>query len=92
MDKRPAELVDVYPTLLKAAGIEVPSFAVGEDLMSDSALRSANFCALHERKKVDAGSYTEEDIIGGEFYDHNESLNQQTKMTAQLLKQLKMLE
>ncbi len=50
VDQRPAELVDVYPTLLTAAGIEVPSSAAGKDLISDSELRPASFCALHERE------------------------------------------
>ena len=48
-DHRPAELVDLYPTLLKAAGIQVPSTSVGIDLLG-STKRSASFCALHERK------------------------------------------
>jgi len=49
VDKRPAELVDVYPTLLKAAGINVPAYAVGEDLLRETGVRGANFCGLHER-------------------------------------------
>jgi arylsulfatase A-like enzyme len=48
-DHRPAELVDLYPTLLGAAGIEVPKRAVGLDLLSDQK-RAASFCALHERR------------------------------------------
>lgn len=50
VDQRPAELVDVYPTLLNAAGIDVPPYAVGKDLLSTLDLRPANFCALHERE------------------------------------------
>lgn len=49
-DVRPAELVDVYPTLLKAAGIEVPEKAVGINLLDKKETREASFCALHERK------------------------------------------
>jgi arylsulfatase A-like enzyme len=49
VDERPAELVDIYPTLLQAAGIDVPSYVAGKDLLSSSDLRPANFCALHER-------------------------------------------
>ena len=48
-DHRPAELVDFYPTLLGAAGIEVPESAVGLDLLGDKE-RPASFSALHERK------------------------------------------
>ncbi len=48
-DGRAAELVDLYPTLLKAAGLDVPPASVGLDLLS-SEKRAASFCALHERK------------------------------------------
>ena len=48
-DHRPAELVDLYPTLLKAAGIKIPSTSVGIDLLSNTK-RKASFTALHERK------------------------------------------
>jgi len=48
-DHRPVELVDVYPTLLKAAGIEIPETVVGMDLLSREKVRNASFCALHER-------------------------------------------
>jgi choline-sulfatase len=51
LDTRPAELVDVYPTLLKAAGIEVPQKAVGINLLDKNETREASFCALHEREK-----------------------------------------
>ena len=50
-DKRPAELVDVYPTLLQAAGIEVPEKAVGMNLLDKDKTREFSFCALHERKE-----------------------------------------
>jgi arylsulfatase A-like enzyme len=49
-DERPAELTDVYPTLLKAAGIEVPQKAVGINLLDKNENREASFCALHERE------------------------------------------
>lgn len=49
-DERPAELVDVYPTLLKAAGITVPEKAVGINLLDMNETREASFCALHERE------------------------------------------
>jgi arylsulfatase A-like enzyme len=49
-DARPAELVDVYPTLLKVAGIEVPEKAVGINLLNKDETREASFCALHERE------------------------------------------
>lgn len=50
LDARPAELVDVYPTLLKAAGIEVPEKAIGINLLDKNETREASFCALHERE------------------------------------------
>jgi len=49
VDHRPAELVDLYPTVLKAAGLQVPPAAVGLDLLGDRK-HSASFCALHERR------------------------------------------
>lgn len=48
-DKRPAELIDIYPTLLHSAGIDVPETLPGLNLLSSES-RSGNFCALHERK------------------------------------------
>lgn len=50
IDQRPTELSDLYPTLLKAAGLPVPSTSVGIDLLSHQT-RSASFCALHEREE-----------------------------------------
>ena len=47
-DHRNAELVDVYPTLLMAAGVPVPKHAVGENLLGPGT-RAASFSALHER-------------------------------------------
>lgn len=49
-DRRPAELVDVYPTLLQAAGIEIPQTAAGMNLLDNKENRAASFCALHERE------------------------------------------
>jgi arylsulfatase A-like enzyme len=54
-DARPAELVDVYPTLLKAAGIEVPEKAAGINLLNAGETRRGSFCALHE--KTDGASF-----------------------------------
>jgi arylsulfatase A-like enzyme len=51
VDSRPAELVDIYPTLLQAAGIEIPEYAAGKDLLGAAELRPASFCALHEREE-----------------------------------------
>jgi arylsulfatase A-like enzyme len=48
VDPRPAELVDLYPTLLRLAGVEAPPQAVGLNLLGDQT-RPASFSALHER-------------------------------------------
>ncbi|MCF7674090.1 MAG: sulfatase-like hydrolase/transferase [Akkermansiaceae bacterium] len=48
-DHRPAELVDLYPSLLRAAGIEVPERVVGLDLLGGQQ-RPASFSTLHERQ------------------------------------------
>ncbi len=50
-DKRPAELVDVYPTLLEAAGMAIPEKAVGINLLDRDQTRAFSFCALHERRE-----------------------------------------
>ncbi|MCP4197776.1 MAG: sulfatase-like hydrolase/transferase [Proteobacteria bacterium] len=55
-DHRPAELVDLYPTILKAANIDIPkgpAKPAGLDLLSDQK-RKASFCALHQRKNQTA--------------------------------------
>lgn len=49
-DKRPVELIDVYPTLLKSAGIEIPQSISGLNLLDESQNREASFCALHEKE------------------------------------------
>jgi arylsulfatase len=49
IDKRPVELIDIYPTIIKSAGISIPNALPGIDLLSNNT-RRANFCALHERK------------------------------------------
>ena len=49
-DHRPAELVDLYPTTLKTANINIPGNPVGLNLLG-SEKRSASFCGLHERKE-----------------------------------------
>jgi len=48
-DHRPAELVDLYPTILKAAGIKIPGHPVGLNLLGQEK-RQGSFCALHERR------------------------------------------
>ncbi|MFY0653947.1 MAG: sulfatase-like hydrolase/transferase [Cyclobacteriaceae bacterium] len=48
-DNRPAEVLDIYPTILKAVGIKTPETLPGINLLSSES-RPANFCALHERK------------------------------------------
>lgn len=48
-DHRPAELVDLYPTILEAANIKIPAKPVGLNLLADEK-RNASFCAFHERK------------------------------------------
>ena len=49
-DKRPVELVDVYPTLLEIAGIEIPQNISGLNLLDETQNREASFCALHEKE------------------------------------------
>jgi arylsulfatase A-like enzyme len=48
-DKRPAELLDIYPTILKTIGINMPDVIPGINLLS-AETREASFCALHERE------------------------------------------
>jgi len=48
VDKCPAELVDIYPTILEAAGVDVSPELPGINLLSTES-RKANFCSLHER-------------------------------------------
>lgn len=48
-DKRPVELIDIYPTIVQSAGINIPNALPGINLFSDET-RQGNFCALHERK------------------------------------------
>jgi arylsulfatase A-like enzyme len=48
-DHRPAELVDLLPTILKAAAIDVPGSPVGLNLLGPQK-RRASFSALHERQ------------------------------------------
>ena len=49
-DHRPAELVDLYPTILKTANINIPGNPVGLNLLGGEK-RPASFCGLHERKE-----------------------------------------
>lgn len=53
MDNRPAELVDIFPTILKVAGI-TNIVKPGLDLLGIK-LRDASYCEMHERK--DTASY-----------------------------------
>ena len=48
VDERPAELVDVVPTLLDAAGEEIPDALPGFSLLSDFS-RDGSFCEMHGR-------------------------------------------
>ncbi|HOX06097.1 MAG TPA: sulfatase-like hydrolase/transferase [Planctomycetota bacterium] len=48
VDERPAELVDVVPTLLDAAGLEIPDALPGLSLLSD-AVRPGSFAEMHGR-------------------------------------------
>ncbi|MCU4162952.1 sulfatase family protein [Carboxylicivirga caseinilyticus] len=49
-DSRNAELIDVLPTLLSAANIEIPQSAMGINLLDTNTSRQGSFCALHEKK------------------------------------------
>nr|WP_321408142.1 sulfatase-like hydrolase/transferase [uncultured Carboxylicivirga sp.] len=49
-DSRNAELIDVLPTLLSAANIEIPQSAMGINLLDTNKSRQGSFCALHEKK------------------------------------------
>jgi arylsulfatase A-like enzyme len=48
VDERPAELVDVVPTLLQAAGVEIPETLPGVSLLSDFT-RVGSFAEMHGR-------------------------------------------
>jgi len=47
VDNRPAELVDLYPTLANAAGTKQLLFSPGLDLLSDQK-RKGSFCEYHD--------------------------------------------
>jgi arylsulfatase A-like enzyme len=47
VDNRPAELVDLYPTLANAAGTKHQLFSPGLDLLSDQ-IRKGSFCEYHD--------------------------------------------
>lgn len=51
VDHRPAELVDVLPTILKVASIENESRKPGRDLLGP-AIKSAGFCEFHNHPKM----------------------------------------
>ena len=48
VDHRPVDLVDIYPTLLNASGVEPDTQLPGVDLLAPPA-REGSFAALHER-------------------------------------------
>ena len=50
IDHRPAELVDLYPTILKYASIEPPHRGVGLDLLG-TEIHPAGFSALHQHPR-----------------------------------------
>ncbi len=53
VDHRPAELVDVLPTVLKAAGIETDHSKPGRDLLGPP-VKDAGFCEFHNQPKMAA--------------------------------------
>ncbi|MHC4323731.1 MAG: sulfatase family protein, partial [Planctomycetota bacterium] len=53
VDHRPAELVDVLPTILKVAGIENNNSKPGRDLLGP-VVKSATFCEFHNQPKISA--------------------------------------
>ncbi len=53
VDHRPAELVDVLPTLLKLAGIESDNSGPGRDLLGP-VVKQAGFCEFHDKPKIAA--------------------------------------
>lgn len=50
MDHRPAELLDILPTILKVAGLQSDPRKPGRDLLGPS-VKSAAFCEFHGRPK-----------------------------------------
>jgi arylsulfatase A-like enzyme len=53
VDHRPAELVDVLPTILKVAGIGSDDRKPGQDLLAP-AVKQAGFCEFHNQAKTAA--------------------------------------
>ena len=53
VDHRPAELVDVLPTILEVAGVENDDSKPGRDLLAPVA-KQASFCEFHNRPKTAA--------------------------------------
>ncbi len=47
VDERPAELVDVLPTIAQTAGVQLPANLPGLNLLGDEK-HAASFCELHE--------------------------------------------
>ncbi len=48
VDDRPAELVDIVPTLIRAAGGKVPEELPGTDLLGGGPRRDGAFCEYHD--------------------------------------------
>lgn len=48
VDPRPTELIDVVPTFLQVAGVEIPGYLPGISLLSDF-IRSGSFAEMHGR-------------------------------------------
>jgi len=59
VDHRPAELVDVLPTILKAAGIKNDNTKPDRDLLAP-AVKTASFCEFHNQPKTAAYMWRKE--------------------------------
>jgi len=60
VDHRPAELVDVLPTILKVADIENDNSKPGTDLLGP-VVKSATFCEFHNQPKIAAYMWRKRD-------------------------------
>ncbi|MFI4912044.1 MAG: sulfatase [Sedimentisphaeraceae bacterium JB056] len=59
-DHRPVELVDIYPTILNAAGETASSKLMGNDLLGDIE-REAAFCEFHENPNTKSYMWRKKD-------------------------------